>query len=1054
MFSCVIPTKLRPPEPAGGRLDRPRLDRVLRQATQRRCTLLVAAAGWGKTCALAQLRNLDSPLVWYSLDRADGDPAVLAAHLLAGFDAAFPGLAERVRAAGPGDPAAVIAQLAAGLAERNDLPVVVAFDDLHHLAGRSGGMRLLTDFLTWAPPGVRVAAAGRRLPPWPLARLKAGGGLSIIGQDVLAFTAEEAAAFLERLAAHPPAADELASLMARTEGWPAALRLLAQGWSENDRQDRSPADWLRNYVRQEILATLAPGDRRLLMAAALLERFDGELLDEVLGSTGSTRALDRLARRGALLMSATWDDGSRRFHHLLQDVLQERTREELDAGQLREWHRRAGDARRRRGDHREAVEHFLRAGDDDAAAAAIEDLARFLPDLPALDTMERWLARLGPEQRRRPGIRFLAGQLAHRRGRHRESLPELRAALTLYRASGQRSGLAACGFLLTETLVFLDQADAVLDLAQVLRSEADAADWRKLRVNYPIGLALKDRFEEAVADWRAAEADAPCGEDDPDLGRALRGAYANYILLPLGRLDEARALIEGVVADLGRRDVSGRLAMNLAFLAHAWFDLGRWREARDTMEEAIRVALERGWPGFVPSMRLMLARIAVAAGDGDAGPLFARALASRADEAAAGMYRGYFMPVVAAVLAARAGDTAARDREAARARRALEPLVSAYLRGEALLELAPAHLEAGDFGQAAALAGEVLEMTRALPTPYLRARAHLLLAAARAGVGDEAGARSARSQAVEAAASCGQEEALRRREARLLERLAGLVDHRPPASAAAGENRPGPPAAPATAARPGAKLHIRSLGHLEVRADGRAVRWRRPRDRQVFKFLLTAYPNAVPRDLLIDTFWPDLDWPAALANLHNAVSQARRALEAAGADGSGRIAFAGGAYRLALEPGDLWDVEEVRRLDPAVRDRDAAAARRLVTLARGDYLAEDRYADWAEPVRQEVAAARRRALRVLREAAQAGGEREEALAWAEALVREDPLSEGDQVRLMTLLALCGRRDQALARYRRYVRELDESLGLPPSPAVEALVRSLLAGDPQPVPPDA
>ncbi len=278
MFSFVVPTKLRPPEPAGGRLDRPRLDRVLRQATQRRCTLLVAAAGWGKTCALAQLRNLDRPLVWYSLDRADGDPAVLAAHLLAGFDAAFPGLAERVRAAGPGDPAAVVAQLAGALAERGDPPVAVAFDDLHHLPGRSRGMRLLMDFLAWAPPGVRVAAAGRRLPPWPLARLRAGGGLSVIGQDVLAFTAEEAAAFLERMAARPPAAGELASLMARTEGWPAALRLLAQGWSENDRQGRSPADWLRDYIRQEILATLTAGDRRLLMAAAFLERFDGELL--------------------------------------------------------------------------------------------------------------------------------------------------------------------------------------------------------------------------------------------------------------------------------------------------------------------------------------------------------------------------------------------------------------------------------------------------------------------------------------------------------------------------------------------------------------------------------------------------------------------------------------------------------------------------------------------------------------------------------------------------------------------------------------------------------
>jgi len=1021
MSSFIIRTKLLPPEPAGGRLDRPRITRVLREAVRQRCTLIVADAGWGKTCALAQLRHLGLPLVWYSLDGSDNDPAILAAHLLEGFDGALPGLAGRVRDTGAGDPEAVVAQLANALLERGNPEVILAFDDMHHLAGRSGGARLLRELLDRLPSGVRVAASSRRLPPWPLARIKAAGGLNVIHWDVLAYTREEAAAYLERAAGRSADAAGLEALLARTGGWPVALRLLAQGWSELERHGKSGAEWLSEYVRQEILTNLSAGDRELLRGAALLDRFDGPLLDQALGRTDASRTLERLSRRGGLLVGSIWGDGYQRLHPLIGDPLREEAEDALGPAGLREFHRRAGEAWRRRGARREAVEHFLRADDGKAAAETIADMRMALLDVPALETMEQWLARLDKRQRRRPGVRLLAGLLHHRRGRYREALPELSAALSLYRARGDRSGLIACAFILVETLIFLDRTSAVLEVAGVMRSEADAAEWRMLRVTYPIGLALNDRFEEAEAEWRASAAGDAFGRDS-DLELAMSGAYANYMLIPLGRLDEALALMERVVAGLRRRDVYGRLAMNLAFLAHVRFEQGCWREARDAMKEAIRVAVERGWPGFVPSMRLMLARIAAAAGDEDAGPLLARALASCPEEDA-GMYRGYFRPVLAAVLAARNGDRPGRDREAARARRALEPLGSVWLRGEALLELAPAYLDMGDCGPAAELAVGVLEMTRALPVPFLRARAGLLLAVARAGLGDAAGARAALSEAMEAADSCGQTEALLRREDRLMKKL---DEHR--------------------TVSPRANLHIQSLGHLEVRADGREVRWRRRRDRQVFAYLLTACPNAVPRDLLIDAFWPDAVWPAALSNLYNAVSQMRRALDAAGADGAGRIILQGEAYRLVLGPGDFWDVEEVRRLDHAVRGGDAEAARRLEHLTRSEYLADDRYTEWAGPVRQETAAARRRALRLLREAAQARGEREEALAWAETLVREDPTDESDLVHFMTLLVRSGRRNRALAQYRRYVRELDESLGLSPSRAVKTAIRSILAGD--------
>lgn len=1045
--SLLVQTKLQPPRPMGGTIDRPRLTALLRAAIARRVTLLVADAGWGKTSALAQLQSLGIPLVWYSLDRGDDDPAVLAAHLLVGFDAALPGLAEEVRDSGAGTPRAIVAQLTNALVRRGNPSVVVALDDLHHLGRRSHGMRLLLDLIAWPPSGLRVVAASRRLPPWPLARLKSSGELSVLGQAQLAFTAEEIDCFLSRMLGRRLVADDLVALTLRTEGWPVALRLLAQGWAEVDLRDRSGAAWLRDYVHQEILTALSVHDRRLLMAAAFLERFDGPVLDQVLERIGSSSDLNRLAERGGLLVGSAWGDGYQRLHYLLSDLLREEARAELTEAELRRWHARAGDAWLACGAHRDAVEHFLKAGEYEAAASAVEGIGFSLFDVPALETMEHWLARLGEGRLRRPGMRFLLGQLAHRRGRYPAALPHLEAALSAYRAQGDRRGVMACSFLLLETFLFLERAPAVLGLAETLRAELEEVDWAKFASIYPVALALNDRFSEAMAAWRT-EAGRASAASGGGVNWATWGTYAHYVLDPVGRMDEAGELLERVVARLRERDVYGRLAMSLALLGQVQFDLGRWEDARRTMDEAGERAVAAGWPGYLSPMRLLQARIAVAAGDDEAARDHLRSMPSGPGDDAS-FFRSYFLPVVQAVLAARVGDLARRDREAAQAREAVSRVASAYLRGEALLELAPAFFEPGDFPSAAGLALEVLDSVRALPVPYLRARAHLLLAAVRAGLGDEAGARSAWADAMHEARSCRQETALRQREARLLERL--MTELRVPVPSPSVLDLPlNAESRPALSGQT-TGLRIQSLGHFEVWVDGqRRVRWRRRRDRQVFKLLLTSHPNAVSRDVLIDVFWPELPRTVALTNLQNSVSQIRRALEAAGAYGPRRVVYEGEAYRLELGPEDRWDVAEVRRLDPVARAGDLASARRLVALTRGEYLAADRYAEWAELVRQEVWSARRRALQNLRDVAQARGEAEEAVAWAERLVQEDPTSEADQARLIALLAAAGHRQRALAQYEQCVAVLSRELGVHPSPTTQAVAAAVRASVSAPI----
>src|SRR5439155_977473 len=92
-------------------------------------------------------------------------------------------------------------------------------------AGLRGKLTLLA-----APAGfgkTTLVGAWRADPPLPLARLRAQGELAELRAADLRFTADEAAAFLTEARGLPLAAQDVAALGERTEGWVAGLHLAA-----------------------------------------------------------------------------------------------------------------------------------------------------------------------------------------------------------------------------------------------------------------------------------------------------------------------------------------------------------------------------------------------------------------------------------------------------------------------------------------------------------------------------------------------------------------------------------------------------------------------------------------------------------------------------------------------------------------------------------------------------------------------------------------------------------------------------------------------------------
>jgi LuxR family maltose regulon positive regulatory protein len=376
----LLSTKLHPPDP-GQRIARGSLIARLHDAPEARLVLIRAPAGWGKSTLMAQWRQAESGrrmFAWVSLDRGDSDPVRFWNYVIEALHTISPRIGSMSRALvnAPGvDLAREMLPVLVEELSHLPAPVVIALDDYHQVEGDAvhATVRALLDYL---PATVSVAIATRADPPLPVARLRASGQLIDIEMRRLQFTIEEADTFLNDQLGLDLSGDEVRSLHARTEGWPAGLYLAAL--SLRDRPDRGAfvAEFAGNdrhivdYLIEEVLLAQEPEVREFMVKTSILERMCGSLCDAMLETASATAMLDRLARSNLFVLALDGGQGWYRYHHLLQACLSaELTRE--GTAPISELHRRAAAWHLAERQISQAIRHTIAAGDHDAARELI-----------------------------------------------------------------------------------------------------------------------------------------------------------------------------------------------------------------------------------------------------------------------------------------------------------------------------------------------------------------------------------------------------------------------------------------------------------------------------------------------------------------------------------------------------------------------------------------------------------------------------------------------------------------------------------------------------------
>lgn len=622
-----IPAKFSPPGLGAPMIRRKRLERDIVARPGLRLATVRGPAGFGKTTLLVRWHQLLAEAgwrpAWITLDEFDNDPQRLLSGLAIalGMAAGFAGDVvdgNRIPPAGRTALPLLLDRLAASGA-----PVALFLDDFDALI-EEDSVTLIRSFIRLAGPGCLVVVASRRWPDIGQMRLRLTDAWLDVPPDSMRFERQETTSLLEDRFAGTLSAADIGLLHDKTEGWPAALQLACVSIGAAEAVDpflesfaRSSGD-LARYVAENVLDRQSEGLRDFLLVAAVPTLLNGALCDAITAGNDSARLLADLEASGLFLRRLDTGDETAwyRFHALFREFL------------IREIDRRQPGGRRRialaaagwfagQGLYDEAADHARLAGDPDAAAAYLEQIAMSHIRSGHLGTVIRAVEALGAIDLGRYPRLFVAYLWAISFAR---SPKTALGHLDGFRA---RCGVAAGpGSYLADSFTCLEFLIAGLtdDLLKIRRqgptalakvSRANAFEYGTLANAVAHSFIASGDF--GLARETLAAARATLDSDDHVFGIVYTHMLEGVSYLGELRLETATAALRtGLDLALARnRTLNDASAVAAAFLADALYEANELDQACDALALHLPIIAESGLPEAITLAYTVSARLAL-----------------------------------------------------------------------------------------------------------------------------------------------------------------------------------------------------------------------------------------------------------------------------------------------------------------------------------------------------------------------------------------------------------------------------------------------------------
>jgi LuxR family transcriptional regulator, maltose regulon positive regulatory protein len=486
--------------------------------------VVCAPSGYGKSVLIGQWAKRDPrPFPTVILGAEHNDAAMLVASIIAALDPVEPVPKEVGVALANPEPSMdkVVLPRLAGALEQRKLPFVLVLDDFERIESPQS-LGVISAIMGKFPRGSKLVLATRTEPALPIGRLRAHQELTELGPQDLQMRGAECQELLLAIGLEL-SPRQLETVVARTEGWPAALYLAgialidapnpAAAIARFAGDDRFVVD----YISDEFLGAISRQRLDFLRRASVLDRLSGDLCDVVLEQRGSANELRDLSHSNILLTPLDRHDEWFRFHPLFREMLRAELRRAAPE-QEAELNRRASEWWAAAGDWDRAMTHAVDAGALDRAG---ELLWKGIPELSTRGrnaTLMGWLDRLGEQTVSSDAALSLTASYVHIAqgdGGKTEHWAAVAAGLLDREAPSEKKTVLDAGLALITATLARGGVGAVADRT-ALAAEMLPGDspWMSLcRLIEGVGLHLRGLREEAheklVDGARRGAVDAP-----------------------------------------------------------------------------------------------------------------------------------------------------------------------------------------------------------------------------------------------------------------------------------------------------------------------------------------------------------------------------------------------------------------------------------------------------------------------------------------------------------------------------------------------------------------
>ncbi|MFO7633859.1 MAG: hypothetical protein R6W76_15045, partial [Caldilinea sp.] len=646
MVTQLVATKYRVPPLNPRLIQRPHLLHYLDEAMRsgQRLVLVSAPAGYGKTTMLLQWVNhrrrlSDEPstavhndagsllgaaidCAWLTVDNTDNDPLRFLAYLVAALRHAssldYAKSSALLQAADPSSIPALLPVLTNEIATANRRTAVI-LDDYHEISAQPVH-DIIAFLLKYAPENLHIAISTRADPPLPLAQLRGRNQMSELRQHDLRFADSEAAQLLAAWLVPSLQPALLEMLNTRAEGWAAGLQMAAI--SLKGRVD--PTQFVHafsgshrhilDYLSEEVLNSQPQSIQRFLANTSILERLCAPLCRALLGDQSDINdmqaVLERLEQSNLFVVALDHERHWYRYHHLFCDLLRQR----LMAGELElvpTLHHRASQWYADAGLMHEAVEHALKAGDQNRAAELVAYMAESVMKSSEVATLRRWIEALPPEaMQAQPILHVYYGGALLLMGEAATAVEDHLRAAFAGNLDNSTAGAAAAFQALAATL----RGDKLTSdrLAQrALALLPEHSPFFRSCVSLVSGVNSLFAGEDRAA-MNALHDTILLSDPDGDvMNAAMARCYLGQLCILQGRLNDAHGLYEQALAESQYEPIGGLPLLGLGLLQYDWNDLAQ-------ADMLITSGLERvrEWSELpVAQGALLLARIKTLMGD-------------------------------------------------------------------------------------------------------------------------------------------------------------------------------------------------------------------------------------------------------------------------------------------------------------------------------------------------------------------------------------------------------------------------------------------------------